>query len=244
MRFVFLCALFSGWLFGANIYASYDCVAKDTSSLALQTMGIVKNIKVNVGDKVKKGQLLLELDYSLENTQLLNAKADLKLAQIAKEHAKSSLNKFNQVKNVVDKQAYENVLFEYNKAEQSYEKAKLNIRYYEELISKKKLYAPYDGVISAKFINKAEGVGGVAQPLLQIISSPKSKLIVSIDDIYIKDIKVGQVYKYKVGQTEKEAKIDLIYPTIDTKNRKVLAEVYVDGVIPGSFGEGYIVVGN
>lgn len=243
MRVFLFAMLFGVKLLAEQIYASYDCVAKDTSSLALQTMGIVKNIKVDIGDKVKKGQLLLELDYSLEYTQLLNAKADLKLADIAKKHAKSSLDKFNQVKNVVDKQAYENVLFEYNKAEQSYEKAMLNIRYYEDLISKKKLYAPYDGIISAKYINKAEGVGGVAQPLLQIISSPKSKLIISIDDIYIDKIKVGQVYKYNVGKEQKESKISLIYPTIDTKNRKVLAEVYVDGVVPGSFGEGYILVG-
>ena len=241
---VFLFTLFSCvFLYGAEIYASYDCVAKESSLLTLQTMGIVKKINVDVGDKVKKGDVLLELDYELEHTQLLNAKADLKLANIAKNHAKSALDKFDKVKDVIDKQAYENVLFEYNKAEQAYVKATLNIKYYEELIDKKKLYAPYDGVISAKLVNKAEGVAGVAKPLLQIISSPKSKLIISVDEAHINDIKVGQIYRYSVNGVEKKSKINIIYPTIDAKSRKVLAEVYVDNVVPGSFGEGYIITG-
>lgn len=47
-------------------------------------------------------------------------------------------------------------------------KAKINIAYYKNIMAKKELRAPYDAIIANKFIQVGEGVGGVAQPLIEI----------------------------------------------------------------------------
>lgn len=55
-------------LFAEDIYATFDVVSEKKSELGLSASGIVTTLNVNVGDKVKKGDLLL----SLNNTQEKN----------------------------------------------------------------------------------------------------------------------------------------------------------------------------
>ena len=106
-----------------------------------------------------------------------------------------------------------------------------------------RLLAPFDGTISGKSIEVGEGVGGVAQKLMSIFSYPDVKLKLSFDEKFKDRVKIGSEFVYKLdGQSEeRRGKISLIYPTIDAKNGKIYAEVQTQNLMPGLFGEGYIV---
>ena len=106
-----------------------------------------------------------------------------------------------------------------------------------------RLLAPFDGTISDKSIEVGEGVGGVAQKLMSVFSYPDVKLKLSFDEKFKDHVKIGSEFVYKLdGQSEeRRGKISLIYPTIDTKNGKIYAEVQAQNLTPGLFGEGYIV---
>ena len=240
----FLCAVWCAFtpLLAEEIYASFDVFAINQSKLAFEVGGIVKEIKVSVSKQVKKGDVLIVLNNSSEQIGLKNAQNEQALAQIAYNNAKSKMDKFKQVQNVIDKQSFEDIQTGYKQAELTLAKAKINVERYEDALEKKILRAPYDGIISAKFIDLAQGVAPVQQVVMEIFSYPEVKLLISFDEKFKDKVKVGQTYRYKINGEQKEAKIALVYPSIDIKTRKIYAEIYTKNLTPGLFGEGVIVV--
>ena len=241
MKQLFLLVLFLQALLAEEIYASFDVFAINQSKLAFEVGGIVKEITAAVSKQVKKGDILIKLNASGEEIGLKNAKNEEELAQIAYNNAKSKMDKFKQVQNVIDKQSFEDIETNYKQAELNLAKAKINVERYEDALEKKILRAPYDGIISAKYIDLAQGVAPVQQVVMEIFSYPEVKLLISFDEKFKDKVKVGQIYRYKINGEQKEAKIALVYPSIDIKTRKIFAEIYTTNLTPGLFGEGVII---
>ena len=226
-----------------KIYASFDVAAAKDAQLALKAVGIVKTVNVDIGSAVKRGEVLLELENESEKLAVKLAQNDLESAQTAKAHAKSVLDKFKLVQSVSSKQAFENAEFDFKNAALAENRAHLALNLAQKRLEDTRLLAPFDGTISGKSIEVGEGVGGVAQKLMSIFSYPDVKLKLSFDEKFKDRVKIGSEFIYKLdGQSEeRRGKISLIYPTIDTKNGKIYAEVRARNLTPGLFGEGYIV---
>ena len=226
-----------------RIYASFDVAAAKDAQLALKAVGIVKTVNVEVGSAVKRGDVLLELENESEKLAVKLAQNDLESAQTAKAHAKSVLDKFKLVQSVSSKQAFENAEFDFKNATLAENRAHLALNLAQKRLEDTRLLAPFDGTISGKSIEVGEGVGGVAQKLMSIFSYPDVKLKLSFDEKFKDRVKIGSEFIYKLdGQSEeRRGEISLIYPTIDTKNGKIYAEVRARNLTPGLFGEGYIV---
>ena len=241
-RAFFILTAFFAFAFSQDIYASFDVAAKNSSDLAMKGFGIIEKINVDVGSRVKKGEILIELENRSETIALQNAKNDLEIAILAQSHARSTFEKFKKVQSVTSKQNFDDAEFEFKRANLNVQKAKIAIKNAEEQLNNKILRAPYDGIISKKMTDVAEGVSGVTQKLLSIFSYPQVKLVLSFDEKFKDKVKIGDEFVYKIdGENEERVgKISLIYPTIDTKNRKIYAEIYVGDLMPGLFGEGYI----
>ena len=226
-----------------KIYASFDVAAAKDAQLALKAVGIVKTVNVEIGSAVKRGDVLLELENESEKLAVKLAQNDLESAQMAKAHAKSVLDKFKLVQSVSSKQAFENAEFDFKNAALAENAAHLALNLAQKRLEDTRLLAPFDGTISGKSIEVGEGVGGVAQKLMSVFSYPDVRLKLSFDEKFKDRVKIGSKFVYKLdGQSEeRRGKISLIYPTIDTKNGKIYAEVQAQNLTPGLFGEGYIV---
>ena len=226
-----------------KIYASFDVTAAKDAQLALKAVGIIKTVNVEIGSAVKRGDVLLELENESEKLAVKLAKNDLESAQTAKAHAKSVLDKFKLVQSVSSKQAFENAEFDFKNAALAENRAYLALNLAQKRLEDTRLLAPFDGTISGKSIEVGEGVGGVAQKLMSIFSYPDVKLKLSFDEKFKDRVKIGSEFVYKIDgeNEERRGKISLIYPTIDTKNGKIYAEVQARNLMPGLFGEGYII---
>ena len=226
-----------------KIYASFDVAPAKDAQLALKAVGIVKVVNVEIGSAVKRGDVLLELENESEKLAVKLAQNDLESAQTAKAHAKSVLDKFKLVQSVSSKQAFENAEFDFKNAALAENRAHLAINLAQKRLEDTQLLAPFDGTISGKSIEVGEGVGGVAQNLMSIFSYPDVKLKLSFDEKFKDRVKIGSEFIYKLDgeNEERRGEISLIYPTIDTKNGKIYAEVQARNLTPGLFGEGYIV---
>lgn len=228
-------------LYAESIYASFDVVAQKSTKLALQSIGIVKKINAQIGSYVKAGDVLLELDYSLEQVGLDEAKIQQNLANKALNLATSTLNRYEQVKSVLNAQTLDEINFKKNEAENRLKSSIMASKKYETLINQKKLKAPFDGVITAKYIEVGEGVAGPAQALFLLETYPKVKLLLSFDEKYADKVSVGNTYEYIINGLKMSGKISKVYPSIDIKTRKIYAEVLANDIEIGSFGEGYII---
>jgi len=230
-------------LSAAEIYSTFDVVSGRESELSLSYSGIVKKRYVDVGDSIKKETLLLELENSQESIEVELAKNKVESAKALFEHAKNTYGRYDAIKDVIDKERLENLKVDMDVKKIELQKAENELRLKEVLLKKTKLYAPYDGVVLRKYVESGDGVLGASTKLFGVSDFPDVKLIISFDEKYWKEVKVGQKFVYKIDglDTKLEGSISKIYPSAEVSSRKVKAEVSAKNIMPGLFGDGVIV---
>lgn len=231
MKKIFLITLFMfHGLFAEEIYATFDVISEKESQLGLSVSGIVSTLNVNVGDKVKKGDLLL----SLNNTQEKN---EYETARKNAEHSSKIYERYAKISDVIDKEKMENYLYDRDISQ-------LNAQNKEIVLKKTELRAPYDLVVTKKNIDLGSIVMASQTKLLDVIALDDVKLVLKFDEKYWQKVKVGQTFIYKVDGSDKnyEGIISKIYPVVLKETRQMEAEVKAKNLMPGLFGNGTIKV--
>jgi len=230
-------------LMGEEVYATFDVVSQKEANLALTASGIVKSIYVDVGSRVKKGDVLLEIDNDdlIAGADLANE--SLKKARIEEQFAKQTYERYRKVESVIDAELMDQHTLTYQKASAALGEAKAQLRYKNTLVEKTRLRAPFGGIISERNIELGDGVGAGMAPLFKLISTGAVKLRLQFDEKYLPQVKKGSAVRYRIDGEEKwrNAAITKLYPTVDRKNRKATAEVLVSNISPGLFGEAIII---
>lgn len=242
-----LLTIIMGWtsLFAQEqVYAIFNVAAVKDSNLMMDTSGIVANIFVDVGSKVKKDDALLTLSNEDKVQSVNMQQAQLEGAKAQYQFAKNQYERYKRSGNAIDKNSLEQNYSNFRNLESAYNNLQYSLKYQTELLRRTTLIAPFDGTIAAKNIELGDGVGANQTKLFRLISNEK-KMIIQFDSKYLPVVKVGDIYKYKIDGkgVEREAKIYKIYPAVDESTRKVSAEAIVpDEFQPGLFGDGYIFV--
>src|ERR1700720_4576387 len=138
-----------------------------SSPIYSRTNGYLKSWHADIGAHVRKGQLLAvidspEVDQQLQQARsnLLTAQANLELATITKDRYQALLKS-----NAVAQQDADNAAGTYNANKAIVEADKAAVEQYSALVSFEKIYAPFDGVITARntdigdLINSGSGGG-------------------------------------------------------------------------------------
>ena len=244
IKITVIIALLSLSVWGQEVYATFNVKAEKASNLVLSATGLVKKINVDVGDKVKKGQVLLELDSDDLKTSVKLAQKQIELAQINLKFSKKAFERYDKVKSVVDAGEYDKYASAYERSKIELSNAKANLSYKRSLLAKTRLKAPFSGVIASKNIEVGDGVSGAKMnTLFRLITPNKQKLVLKIDEKYWKKLKVGQTFVYSVdGKEHLTSKVSKIYPSIDSKRRAITVEMPTKGLKVGLFGHGKLKV--
>ena len=226
-----------------EIFADFEIFAKRSSKLAFEGSGRVDGLFVDISSHVKKGDVLASLDQTSLEIALKKAKNDLALAKNAKEFAKSTLNKFSQVKEVTSKQEFDEVKYKFDEATLRVQAAEIAILNAQDHLKKAVLKAPFDGVIASKNVELGESASPL-QPAF-VLNSQEVKILIAIDEKYANLVKIGDTFKFKLDamSEQKELKIALIHPEIKRETRKFYVEAYDSGLKPGMFGQGKVIIG-
>lgn len=231
---------------GEDIYATFDVAAAKEANLALTASGVVKTLRADVGSRVKKGDILLEIDNDNLAAGVDLAKESLKKAQIEEQFAHQTYARYKKVESVIDAELMDQNTLSYQKSSASLAEAKAQVRYQNTLLEKTRLRAPFNGIISERNIELGDGVGGGSLPLFKLISDGEVKLIIRFDEKYLSKVKKGSLLRYRIdGESQwRNATIAKLYPTVNPKTRKATAEAIVSKIAPGLFGEAFIISGN
>jgi RND family efflux transporter MFP subunit len=230
MRRVFLIFLILGFIEAKEIYATFSVVAKKRANLAFNISGIVDKVNVDIGSKVKKGDIIANLKAN-------DLKANIKLAKVSLKYAKKDYLRAKNAGDALDRAKQD--AFNYK-----FELAKAKLEQANAVYQKTILKAPFDGVITAKYIESGDGISAMPpKTVFKIESFSNKKLILEFDQKYFKSVKVGDKFRYSIDGDSKSyiGKISKIYPTIDVITRRAKAEVEVFDVPSGLFGTGYII---
>ncbi len=228
-KFLMLLTLLTVSISAEEIYATFDVGAEQSASLAFSSSGIIVKMNVDIGSKVKKEDLLAELMND-------DIKAMVEVTKVALKYAKSDYERQKKVQQHINESLFDSYAYKYDNA-------KVQLQYQETLLAKTYLRAPFDGMITAKKVEIGDVVSGqMITEVLDIQSLESRKLILKFDQKYHNKVKVGDSFKYKVDGDDAiyTGTIYKIYPTIDSRSRKMLAEVKAESFPVGLFGDGYI----
>ncbi|HOP21333.1 MAG TPA: efflux RND transporter periplasmic adaptor subunit [Gammaproteobacteria bacterium] len=224
--------LFSHQLFAEEVYATFTVHARQNANLAFSYSGIVKDINADIMSEVKKDDVLATL-VSDDLIATHNAtKVELKYAKLEYERHKDLYAKKLIDKSQLDKYAL------------AYESLLAKIEYEKTIFAKTILTAPFDGVITHRYIESGDVVSGQMIKTAFTIQSPSQRVLVAeFDQKYNNQVKIGDSFIFTVDGDSKQhkAKIDRIYPQANEDNRKIYAQVFVEGIKVGMFGEGKII---
>ena len=214
----------------ADVYATYEVKALNEASLNVSTSGIVSKINTDIGNQVKKGEVLLSLNDSEEKANLEISKNEYKFLLTQYERYKKSAEVFD--KNSLDK------------LESELKSAKDLITLNEAKLSKMKIIAPFSGVISEKNIEVGDMSNNNEKALLKLVSNEK-KLLLAFDSKFAQDIKAGDMFCLNSNKEDNKTCVEIykIYPALNNE-KKLNAEAYGVDLKIGNFGDGLIIKGN
>jgi RND family efflux transporter MFP subunit len=169
-----------------------------SSPVYARTDGYLKKWYFDIGAHVKAGQLLAtiqspEIDEQLSQARstLATAQANLNLAEITKTRYEAMFQK-----HAVAQQDRDNAEGTYSANEAMVDADMANVRHYEALVSFEKVYAPFDGVITARntdigdLINSGSSATAKTD-LFHIAQTGTVRVYVNVPEEYSRGIKPG-----------------------------------------------------
>jgi RND family efflux transporter MFP subunit len=170
-----------------------------SSPIYARTDGYLKNWYFDIGAHVKAGQLLAvinapEVDQELSQAKstLATAQANLELAQITKERYISLFGK-----HAVPQQDRDNAIGAYNADKATVDADQASVQRYAALVSFEKIYAPFDGVITARntdigdLINSGSNTAPKTD-LFHIAQTDTLRVYVNVPEEYSQGVKPGR----------------------------------------------------
>ncbi len=188
-------------------------VADESVAATSRIPGALQKVYINNGDRVKKGQLLAEID----NAMLLKNRAELegRLA-LAKDL-------YIRQKTLWDQNIGSEV--QYIQAKNNMESMERAIATLEENMAMTKIYAPTSGTVDMVLLKQGQAISP-GMPLCNILNLDDLKVVGSVTEAYASKVKKGDQVKVFFPDMDKEVmtKVDYVSKQINPANRTFLIE--------------------
>ncbi|OTG85093.1 efflux RND transporter periplasmic adaptor subunit [Acinetobacter sp. ANC 4648] len=170
-----------------------DVQARQQTALAFRVGGQIIERYVDVGDRVKIGQVLAKLDVKDAQLQLNSAKAQLESAQSAVKITADEFKRFQQLlpMNAVSRSQYDVVKNQYDAAQATLKQAQSNYAVSANQTGYNQLVANKSGVITARNIEIGQVIAA-GQAAFQLAIDGEREVVIGVPEQAISDIRVGQ----------------------------------------------------
>ncbi len=211
--------------------------------------GYLKKWYADIGTHVHKGDILAEVEAPEADQQLRQAEADLESAKanlsLSEVTATRILNL--QKKGVVARQDGDNATADLNAKRAAVASAAANVKRLQDLQSYEKIYAPFDGVITARNTDIGALIDAGSNPssgkeLFHISAIQKLRVFVSVPEDYEQAAKIGSHATLTLNEFPGRRFPGTIVRdanSIDMTSRTLLVEVDVDNptgeLLPGAY---------
>lgn len=227
-----------------------------TSPIYARTNGYLKKWYFDIGAHVKQGQLLAvidspEVDQQLQQARsnLSTAKANLELATVTKTRYEGLLRT-----NAVSQQDVDNTVGTYNANKAIVEADQAAVEQYSALVSFEKVYAPFDGIITARntdigdLINSGS-TSNVKTDLFHMAQPGTLRVYVNVPEEYSRGTKVGMTADLSLTEfpgRKFQGKLVRTADAINVTTRTLLVEIDVanptNTLLTGSYAEVHLAV--
>jgi len=176
----------------ANVQAYID------APIYARTNGYLKHWYADIGAHVKAGQLLADIETPEVDQQLRQSKADLATAEANLNLSQITATRYADLLKTdsVSKQDADNAAGDFAAKQATVQSAQANVKRLEELQAFEKIYAPFDGVITARNTDigaliDSGSSGGTRTELFHIAQPDKLRVYVNVPEVYSQAAKPG-----------------------------------------------------
>jgi RND family efflux transporter MFP subunit len=221
-------------------------------------------VYVDVGDQVKKGQLLAKLDPSLNQRQIEETRAAVAQARAAVVQAKSRLQMAERdyvrykglfEEEVISRQEMDQIENQYevekaglDLAKEQLRQAEAKLRQLEIIRGYHDVVSPVEGVVAERFFDPGDTIAA-GDDLFVVSKQEGVKIKGTVTEKVYPKIRLGQKAKVRVdalGDYCTEASVSRISPVLDEKTRTAFVEVFLESegkIKPGMFARVDLAIG-
>ncbi len=223
-----------------------------------RTNGYLRKWYSDIGSRVKAGQLLAEIDTPEVDQQLQQARADLNTAQANARLSAITAERYEGLKNTesVSKQDVDNAAGDYEAKQAMAQSAQHNVDRLQQLQGFAKIYAPFEGVITARNTDVGALIdsgssGGAARELFHIAATRQLRVYINVPQAFSQAAKPGLTPVLTLTEfpgRSFQGRLVRTADAIDPSSRTLLVEVDVDNprgeLFPGAFAEVHLRIPN
>ena len=215
-----------------------------------RTNGYLRKWYVDIGARVKAGQLLAVIDTPEVDQQLLQARADLNTAEANTNLSQITWNRYEDLKNTdsVSKQDVDNANGDYAAKKATQASSAANVKRLEDTKAFQNIYAPFDGVITARETDIGQlidqGSSTTQKELFHIAAIKTLRVYINVPQQYSIAAKPGLTADLTLGEYPGRRFRGTLVRTanaIDVASRTLLVEVDVNNatgeLLPGAYTE-------
>jgi RND family efflux transporter MFP subunit len=213
-----------------------------------RTNGYLKSWYFDIGAHVRKGQLMAQIETPEVDQQLQVAQADLKSAQANLDLANTTSTRYQNLlkTNSVSKQETDVAVSDAAAKKAAVDASMANVRRLEQLQSFENVYAPFDGIVTARNTDIGRlisaGQNTMPQELFHLAAIGKIRVYVSVPEAYSSAVKDGGKASLTLDEypgRSFEGTIARNSNAIDQATRTLNVEVDIDNpkaeLLPGAY---------
>ncbi|QLB42580.1 MULTISPECIES: efflux RND transporter periplasmic adaptor subunit [Mannheimia] len=186
--------------------------------LSAETSGVVKRILVTSGQRVTKGDLLVEFDSSVEQANLRASEAQLSTAK----------TNFERYRKLVASNSASKA--EFDNAQSTYNQLLANIESLRSTIKRRQIYAPFSGVAGIVNVNVGQYIT-MGTEIVRVEDQSAMKVRFSLPQTNITQISVGQKVTAEIDALPEHrfsARIVAIDPAVDRLTGLINVEAVIE----------------
>ena len=175
----------------------------DTVAVGTQVSGTISKVYADFNSKVKKGQLLAELDKTILNAQVQQIVSSIQQAQSQLTYQQSNFNRQSQLYNAgaISKADLETAQNGFNVAQAGLRSTQSQLQAAQKNLSLASIYSPIDGTVLSRNVSEGQTVAASFNtPTLFSIAKDLTHMQVgaAVDEADIGNVKTGQRVSFTV----------------------------------------------
>lgn len=191
------------------------------STLASESSGLVKIVNFEVGDKIKKDDILIEIDSDLLNAQINSANANLEISKIKLKNTKKDYERYQRLIETksITAQEFDTAALEYDSAIQNVVSSEATLKQLQIQKRQKTIMAPFSGVVVEKNINIGEWASA-GKNIAMIVNTDSIEIIFNLPVNLVQGLKgVNKSYDIEIGNKIVKANFHSTIPKGDKLTR-------------------------
>jgi RND family efflux transporter MFP subunit len=217
------------------------------SPIYARTDGYLLHWYFDIGARVKKGDLLAVIDTPELDKQVAQAESELAMAQSNANIARIQAERYSGLvkSDAVSQQDTDTYVNQAAATASAVRSAQANLQRLREMQSFEKIYAPFDGVITARTVDTGQLIAsGASKELFHMQAVQTLRVYVNVPQLYSQTLKhgmkIGLTFPEHPGRTY-EGTLVRTADAIDPTNRTLLVEVDLDNrsgeLMPGALAQ-------